>query len=109
MIVIERDFIARWVRELKRQQDSGNRDYYTGYMSGMSTVEGLLAIAQAYDLDRIADMPHPGLFTPEEVCEKMVNHGQGNARFKLGETIMYSPSEVEKLLKDELPQEPFGE
>lgn len=74
MIVVERDFIARLVRELKQQQDSGNRDYYTGYMSAMSTVEGVLAIAQAYDLDRIRDMPHPGLYTPEEVWEKMVVH-----------------------------------
>lgn len=109
MIVVERDFIAKWVRELKQQQDSGNRDYYTGYMSAMSTVEGVLAIAQAYDLDRIRDMPHPGLYTPEEVWEKMVVHGQEDARFKLSETIMYSPSEVEKILKDELPREPFGE
>lgn len=106
MIVIERDFLARWVREMKQRQDSGNRDYYTGYVAAMSTVEGMLAIAQAYDLDKIADMPHPGLFTPEEVCMKMVEHGQGNyKRFKLGDTIQYSPTEVMAILKDELPRE----
>ena len=109
MIVIERDFIARWVREMKLRQDSGNRDYYTGYVAAMSTVEGMLAMCPEYDLGKLAEMPHPGLFTPEEVWEKMVVHGQGNARFKLGETIMYSPGEVEKILKDELPQEPFGD
>ena len=106
LIVVERDFIARLVRELKQQQESGNRDFYIGYMSAMSTVEGVLAISQAYDLDRIAEMPHPGLYTPEEVCMKMVEHGQGNyKRFKLGETIMYSPTEVMAILKDELPRE----
>ena len=105
VIVIERDFLARWVREMKQRQDSGNLDYYTGYMSAMSTVEGMLAIAKAYDLDRIADMPHPGLFTPEEVCMKMVEHGQGNLeRFAWGEKIVYSPSEVMRLLKCELPK-----
>ena len=106
MIVVERDFIARWVRELKQQQYSGNRDYHTGYMSAMSTVEGILAIAQAYDLDRLKDMPHPGLFTPEEVWEKMVMCGQMEIdRFEPGETIKYSPSEVEKILKGEMPKE----
>ena len=106
MIVIERDFIARWIRELKQRQNSANRDYYTGYMSAMSTVEGMLAIVPEYDLDRLAEMPHPGLYTPEEVCAKMVLHGQGNyKRFKLGETISYSPSEVEKILKGELPMD----
>lgn len=96
MIVIEREALAKWIREMKRQQDSGNRDYYTGYMSAMSTVEGLLAMAPEYDLDR--------LFTPEAVCAEMVKHGQGNRRFEWGETIRYSPSEVEKILKGELPR-----
>lgn len=45
------------------------------------------------------------LFTPEEVCMKMVEHGQGNyKRFNLGDTIQYSPTEVMKILKDELPK-----
>ena len=55
MIVIERDFLARWVREMKRRQDSGNRDYYTGYMSAMSTVEGMLAMCPEYDLGKLIE------------------------------------------------------
>lgn len=56
MIVVERDFIARWVRELKQQQDSGNRDYYTGYVTAMSTVEGMLAMCPEYDLGKLAEV-----------------------------------------------------
>jgi len=105
MIVIERDFLARWVRVMKQRQDSGNRDYYTGYVSAMSTVEGMMAMCPGYDLGKLADVPHPGLFTPEEVCMKMVEHGQGNLeRFAWGEKIVYSPSEVMRLLKGELPK-----
>ncbi len=105
MIVIERDFLARWVREMKRRQDSGNRDYYTGYVCAMSTVEGMLAMCPEYDLGKLVEVPHPGLFTPEEVCMKMVEHGQGNIeRFAWGEKIVYSPSEVMRLLKGELPK-----
>lgn len=103
MIVVERDFIARWIKEIKQRQSSENQDFYTGYMSAMSTMEGILALVPEYDLDRMRDLPHPGLFTPEEVCEKMVLHGQGNPRFKLMEKIMYSPTEVEKILRGELP------
>lgn len=42
------------------------------------------------------------MFTPSQVCAAMVVHGQGNRRFKLGETISYSPSEVEKILRGEI-------
>lgn len=104
MIMIERDFIARWVKELKKKQDSENRDYYTGYISAMSTVEGILALVPEYDTDRLSEMPHPGLYTPDEVQTAMSLHGQGNPRFKLMETIRYSPSEVAKILKGELPK-----
>ena len=31
------------IYKLKCQQDSKNQDYYTGYMSALSTVEGILA------------------------------------------------------------------
>jgi hypothetical protein len=31
------------IYKLKCQQDSKNQDYYTGYMSALSTVEGVLA------------------------------------------------------------------
>lgn len=94
MIVVEREFLARWVRELKRKQDSENRDYYTGYVSALSTVEGMLAVMPEYDLDRLKDLPHPGLFTPGEVCEAMQLHAQGDPRFGPWEKILYSPSEV---------------
>ena len=56
MITIERDFLARWVREMKQRQDSGNRDYYTGYVSAMSTVEGMLAMCPEYDLGKLAEV-----------------------------------------------------
>lgn len=55
MIVVERDFIARWVREMKRRQDSGNRDYYTGYVAAMSTVEWMLAMCPEYDLGKLIE------------------------------------------------------
>ena len=55
MIVIERDFIAKWVREMKRQQDSENLDYYTGYVAAMSTVEGMLAMCPEYDLGKLIE------------------------------------------------------
>lgn len=32
------------IYKLKCQQDSKNQDYYTGYMSALSTVEGILAV-----------------------------------------------------------------
>ena len=110
MIVIEREALARWVRELKQRvtRDDGV-DYYTAYLSALTAVEAYMAVMPEYDLDKLDKLPHPGLFTPGEVCTAMVLHGQGNKRFKLGETIRYSPSEVEKILKGELPREPFGE
>lgn len=107
MIMIERDFIARWVKELKKKQNSENRDYYTGYISAMSTVEGMLALVPEYDTDRLSEMPQhqrPGLFTPGEVQTAMSLHGQGNPRFKVMEKIRYSPSEVAKILKGDLPK-----
>ena len=56
MIVVERDFIARWVREMKRRQNSENRDYYTGYVSAMSTVEGMMAMCPEYDLGKLVEV-----------------------------------------------------
>lgn len=109
MIVIERDFIARWVKELKKRQDSEDMDYYIGYISAMSTVEGMLALVPEYDTDRLSELPQhqrPGLFTPGEVQTAMSLHGQGNPRFKLMEKIRYSPSEVCRILKGELPKGP---
>lgn len=94
MIVGELAFLARWVQEMKQKQDSENRDYYVGYMSAMSTVEGMIAMMPQYDLDKVKDLPHPGLYTPEEVCEAMRLHAQGDPRFGPWEKIVYSPSEV---------------
>lgn len=34
------------------------------------------------------------VFTADEVCGILIEHGQHDDRFKLGETIRYSPSEV---------------
>lgn len=31
------------IRKLKKNQQSQNRDYYTGYISALSTVEGCIA------------------------------------------------------------------
>ena len=93
MIVIERDFLARWVRELKQRQDSANRDYYTGYVAAMSTVEGMIAMCPEYDLGK--------LFSPGDVCKAMILHGQRDTRFKLGDTIRYSPTEVHDILNED--------
>lgn len=38
-------------------------------------------------------------FSPDDVMMKMVVHGQADRRFKLGETIRYSPSDVRKILE----------
>lgn len=105
MIVIEREYMAKIIRALKAAMNSEDYGYRTGYIVALSTVEGVMAVAPEYDLGKLAEVPHPGLFTPEEVCMKMVEHGQGNyKRFKLGDTIQYSPDEVMKILKDELPK-----
>lgn len=105
MIVIEREYMAKIIRALKAAMNSKDQGYRTGYIVALSTVEGVMAVAPEYDLDKVADLPHPGLYTPDEVCMKMVEHGQGNLeRFAWGEKIMYSPSEVMRLLKGELPK-----
>lgn len=106
MIVIEREYMAKMILMLKAAMNSEDQGYRTGYIVALSTVEGVMAVAPEYDLDKVKDLPHPGLFTPEEVCMKMVEHGQGDyKRFKLGDTIQYSPTEVMKILKGELPRE----
>lgn len=40
-------------------------------------------------------------FSPSDVMLKMVLHGQGDKRFRLGETIRYSPSEVQHILEEQ--------
>ena len=39
------------------------------------------------------------LYTPEEVWNIIIEHGQHDSRFKLGEIIKYSPAEVMEILK----------
>ena len=73
MIVIGRDFIARWVREMKRRQDSGNLDYYTGYVAAMSTVEGMLAMCPEYDLGKLVEVA--GILSGENGQGKLTQVG----------------------------------
>lgn len=39
------------------------------------------------------------LYTPDEVWSAIVEHGQHDSQFKLGEIIKYSPSDVKKILE----------
>jgi hypothetical protein len=48
----------------------------------------------------VKDLPHPGLYTPDEVAAAMALHAQGDSRFKAWEKILYSPSEVRGILED---------
>ena len=41
--VVSVEILKAEIYKLKCQQDSKNQDYYTGYMSALSTVEGILA------------------------------------------------------------------
>ena len=41
--VVSVEILIAEIYKLKCQQDSKNQDYYTGYMSALSTVEGILA------------------------------------------------------------------
>lgn len=100
MIVIERDFLARWVREMKQRQTRDNGvDSYTAYISALTAVEAFIAMMPEYDLNKLADLPHPGLYSPEEVAAAMHTHAQGDTRFGAWEKILYSPSEVCAILK----------
>lgn len=41
--VVQVETLKAEIYKLKCQQDCKNQDYYTGYMSALSTVEGILA------------------------------------------------------------------
>lgn len=41
--VVPMEILKAEIYKLKCQQDSKNQDYYTGYMSALSTVEGIIA------------------------------------------------------------------
>ena len=62
--------------------------------------------AVSYDLcesccKRFVDFMHMRDCSPEGVWSILVEHGQKDNRFHLGDTIMYSPSEVMEILKGE--------
>lgn len=58
-----------------------------------------LELIEMYDfVIGMLEMQTERRFTPYEVGLAMVTAGQNDIRFKLGETIRYSPSEVEKIL-----------
>lgn len=60
MIVIEREWVARMVRERKAEHDTENSEYDDGYVAAMSLVEAVLALAPAYDLGRLPVMKGEG-------------------------------------------------
>ena len=99
MVVIERDQMARWARRL-REEHGGSGEFEAGYAAAMGAVEAMLMLVNAYDLDKLAELPHPGLFTPDEVAAAMALHARGDSRFKAWEKILYSPSEVRGILED---------
>lgn len=43
-----------------------------------------------------------GSFLPDEAAMAIVRFGQSDKKFKIGETICYSPSEIGKILKGEV-------
>lgn len=46
---IDADALSAWVAEWKAGQDSNNIDYRTGYISALSTVEGMIALMPVLD------------------------------------------------------------
>lgn len=64
--------------------------------------------------NRTIEYPRPS-WCPLEECESKVQmiykiggiitvHGQSDHKFKLGETILYSPTEIEKILKQHIDE-----
>lgn len=52
--------------------------------------------------------PEEKLFTARDVLRKMIDAGQADARFKLGDIIMYSPDDVYKILTGTYEPKKFG-
>ena len=68
------------------------------------TMNGLMQVHNELD-DNSGDTKEKR-FTADEVATAMVMAGQGDTKkFKLGETIRFSPSEVKKILKGEYKNE----
>ena len=47
--LIDANELKRIVRNLKGKQNGANCDYYTGYMSALSAIEGVIAGMTAFD------------------------------------------------------------
>lgn len=52
--------------------------------------------------------PEEKLFTARDVLRKMIETGQEDARFKLGDIIMYSPDDMYKILTGTYEPKKFG-
>lgn len=77
-----------------------NKDGKLGDVLG-DTMNGLMQVYNELD-DRSDDTEEKKRFTAGEVVTAMVLAGQGDTKkFKLGETIRFSPSEVGKILNGE--------
>lgn len=106
----EHRHLAEWLRELKRLRINFNHlpsdlttkrevfnviaDYYH-----IRTDIQLRSLKEA--LDRVETLNFPGeeVFTADEVYDILVDIGQHDKQFALGETIKYSPSDVYRILK----------
>lgn len=69
--------------------------------------DAMNGLTMVYDaIEKIETEQH---ITTEQAIDKIVGeiceHGQHDRQFKLGETIMYSPSDVGKILKEKLDNE----
>lgn len=60
MIVVERDRLAEYVRDLKQKHESEPTEYDMGYVTAMTLVEAMLAIAPAYDLGKLTEKKGEG-------------------------------------------------
>ena len=44
-------------------------------------------------------------FTPDEIEMILIEHGQNDRQFRLGETIKYSPSDVRRILEEQIHED----
>ena len=99
MIVIEREALARWIRELKlRQTRNDGVDYYTAFLSALTAVEAYMAMMPEYDLDRLK-LPGEGTFTPRTVERILNDNPPKDVRFMDGHCKWFTPLEVRQLLE----------
>ena len=50
-------------------------------------------------------VPEPYMFSVDEIVDILVEHGQHDLKFSLGDTIKYSPSEIKHILLKEIEKE----